>query len=222
MTARWVPVALDLSGRRVVCVGGGTVAASKLEALDGAGAQMELVSPDAVPALAEKARNGTLTWHRRTYAVGDLEDAALAIAGTADPEVNERVAADAAAKGIACVRVDAAAGSPHPGSAALPAAVRRGPLTLAVTTSGAAPSLATRIRSELDQTYDEAYGTLAALMGELRADPKIARTLATLAPEERRARWRAVLEADTLRLIRGGEETTAKEVATACLCSPSG
>lgn len=183
---------------------------------------MALISPDAVPALADKARDGALTWHRRTYAAGDLEGAALAIAGTADPEANERVAADAAVEGVACVRIDAAPGSPHPGSAALPATVRRGPLTLAVTTSGAAPALAARLRSELDRTYDEAYGNLAALMGELRADPTVAQTLAALAPEERRARWRAVLEADTLRLIRGGEETTAKEVATACLCSPSG
>ncbi len=198
------------------------MAASKLEAMTGSGAEVVLVSPEAIPALADDARSGRLTWHRRPYAIGDLDAAALAIAGTADPAINEQVAADAQSAGVLCVRVDAAPDATHAGTAALPATVRRGPLTLAVTTSGAAPALAARIRSELEQTYDSAYEDLAVLLGELRTDPEIARTLSNLPAEERRARWQAVLDTDTLRLIRGGDETTAKEVATACLCSPSG
>jgi siroheme synthase-like protein len=125
-----------------------------------------------------------------------------------------------------CVRVDRdpdAATAPRSaaGSAAFAAAVRRGPLTIAVSTGGQAPSLARLLRAELEDTYGPEYGEVAALLGELRGDPAVRRHLATLDSDGRRAAWRAIPLADILRLIRKGLVLDARELALACLSSSS-
>jgi len=219
---RWVPLAVDLAGRRVVCVGGGPVAAGKLASLEGSGAAVTLVAPDLTCDLAERVAAGGIAHEARGYAAGDLDGAALAIAATASAEVNDAVAAEAAAAGVLCVRADAAPDAAHPGDAGLMAAVRRGPVSLAVSTSGTSPALATRLRDELAARYDAAYGELAVLLGELRADPAVRAALDAVPSAERRARWQAVLDGATLPLIRGGDRQSAREEAISCLCSSSG
>lgn len=222
MTSGWVPLLVDLAGRRVVCVGGGPVAAGKLAGPREAGAEIVVVAPELDDALASAAARGALTWHARAYAPGDTDGAALVIAATASPEVNDAVAAEAAERGTPCVRTDRDPDAAHPGTAAFPATVRRGPLTIAVGTSGTAPALARWLRDELDALYPEEYGVLAQLLAEVRADPRVQACLRGVADAERRARWRTVLEADTLRLVREGYFEAAKEVAITCLCSSSG
>ncbi|MDP8970262.1 MAG: bifunctional precorrin-2 dehydrogenase/sirohydrochlorin ferrochelatase, partial [Actinomycetota bacterium] len=140
----------------------------------------------------------------------------LVIAATADEATNARVAADASARGSLCVRTDGG------GSAAFTGAVRRGALTIAVSTSGQAPALARRLRAELEQTYGPEYGDLVALLGELRRSPEVRRRLAGVSAERRGAAWRAVLDTDILNLIRSGDAQAAREVAIECLSSFSG
>ncbi len=210
------PVMVRFAGQRVVGVGGGPVAAAKLAGPLADGAAVTVIAPDAVPELT--AAPG-VTWHRRPYAgADDLDGAVLVVAATGDPAVDARVAADAAGRATLCVRADDGAG----GSAAFAATVRRGPLTLAVSTDGQAPSLARHLRAELAATYGEEYGVLAALLGELRRDPAVRAHLGTLSDAGRRAAWRSIPVADILRLIRTGSPHSAKEVASACLSSSSG
>ncbi|WP_091504258.1 MULTISPECIES: uroporphyrinogen-III C-methyltransferase [Amycolatopsis] len=99
-------VGLDLTGRRVVLVGGGTVAQRRLPRLIGAGAAVEVVSPSTTAAVGAMADAGEVVWHRRRYADGDLDGAWYALACTDDPEVNAAVCAEAERRRIFCVRAD--------------------------------------------------------------------------------------------------------------------
>jgi siroheme synthase-like protein len=216
-----VPLLVDLAGRRVVAVGAGPVAAAKTAPLLEAGADLVVVAPQAVPAIRAAAAGGRLVWHARGYAAGDLAGAFLVVAATADPAVNARVAADAAAQATFCVRTDREADAAGPGSAAMLGAVRRGQLTVAVSTGGRAPAVARHVRQELEEAFGAEYGELVALLGEVRDAPATRAHLAGLDPAARRAAWRAVPLPDILDLLRNGDFTSARELAYACLCSSS-
>lgn len=213
-----VPLTVDFTARRVVCVGAGGVAVDKALPLLDAEADLVVVAPDAEPAIRQAADAGRLRWHARPYEPDDLRDALLVIAATAQERVNDRVVADAEEQGRLCVRCG---GGTRPGTAAFPATVRRGDLTLAVSTGGASPTLARHVRAELEQQYGPEYGELAALLGEVRSAPAVREHLAALPPEQRRAAWRAVPLTDILTLLREGQAHPAKELAYACLCSSS-
>jgi uroporphyrin-III C-methyltransferase/precorrin-2 dehydrogenase/sirohydrochlorin ferrochelatase len=102
---------LRLTGRRVVIVGGGSVASRRIPALLDAGAQVHLVSPKATAALEDLAGAGRITWTARAYAEGDCQEAWLVCASTDDPAVNAAVAAEAEAQRTWCVRADDATAS---------------------------------------------------------------------------------------------------------------
>jgi len=102
-------VGLDLAGRRVVVVGGGTVAQRRLPRLVAAGAVVELISPEVTPAVEGMVDGGEVTWHARGYAAGDLDGAWYVLACTSVASVNAQVAADAEAARVFCVRADIAA-----------------------------------------------------------------------------------------------------------------
>lgn len=108
---------LDLAGRRVVLVGGGTVAQRRLPRLIGAGAAVEVVSPHVTTAVSGLVQDGELTWHQRVYTPGDLDGAWYALACTDDPAVNAAVCAEAERARVFCVRADAG----EHGSAVTPA-----------------------------------------------------------------------------------------------------
>ncbi|HUH06922.1 MAG TPA: bifunctional precorrin-2 dehydrogenase/sirohydrochlorin ferrochelatase [Egibacteraceae bacterium] len=210
-----LPLAIDLRDLPVVCVGAGRVAAGKVSALLAAGARVTVVAPQADERVQALCGSQTLRWLPRGYRDQDLDGAVLVIAATDDPATNARVAADAAAQSTLCVRVDGG------GTAEFAAVLRRGPVTVAVSTGGAAPALARRLRDQLASAVGAEYGLLADLLGQLRADPKVQTALAALPAEARAAKWRAILDTDILSLLRDGEQTTAREVATACLFSSS-
>ena len=193
------------------------MAEAKAGSLRAAGSRLEVVAPQVTTALAGMADRGELIWHRRTFDPADLDGAWFAVAATSAPEVNAQVVAAAEERRVFCVRADDATG----GTASLIAAVHRGPLLLAVSTSGRAPALASALRTELAERYGEEWGVLADVMGELRADPQVREALGHHDAVERRARWRAVIDPVILDLIRSGRRDKAKEVAAACLCSSS-
>ena len=115
---------LDLAGRRVVVVGGGSVAQRRLVGLLAAGADVEVVAPEVTPAVEAMAPE--LTWTARAYRDGDLADAWYAIACTDDPAVNAAVAAEAERARVFCVRADDAPAASASSSAVRTAAERRG------------------------------------------------------------------------------------------------
>lgn len=212
-----VPILLYPARLRVLCVGGGAVATGKVRELLDGGARVRVIAPEVSATLRAAADEGRLQWRRGRYQRDDLGDATLVIAATGAPEVNAAVAADADAAGRLCVRVD----DGPAGSAAMMGAVRRGPLVLAVATTGAAPALTRMVRRELAERYGPEHGLLADLSAELRRDPRVVAALADLDAETRRARWRRVYHPDILDLIRAGRLDQAKEAAFACLLSSS-
>jgi uroporphyrin-III C-methyltransferase/precorrin-2 dehydrogenase/sirohydrochlorin ferrochelatase len=125
-------VGLDLAGRRVVVIGGGTVAQRRLPRLVGTGAAVELISPHTTPSVSAMADAGELVWHQRRYAEGDLAGAWYALACTADPEVNAAICAEAERARVFCVRAD----SGVDGSAVTPAVGRHEGLLVGVLSGG--------------------------------------------------------------------------------------
>ena len=118
------PVNLDLSGRSVLVVGAGAVAARKVQGLIAAGARVTVVAPEAVSELAEASANGAIRWQQRTYRRGEVASYRLAVAATGDPDVNGQVHWDAEAAGVWLNAAD----DPDRCSFTLPAVVRRGDL----------------------------------------------------------------------------------------------
>ncbi|OQP05643.1 siroheme synthase [Geobacillus sp. 46C-IIa] len=147
------PVILQVRGRRAVVVGGGKVAARKIHGLLEAGAEIVMIAPEAERELQALAAEGVIVWKKKRFDRDDLAGAFLVIAATNDREVNEAVA-QAAAPGQLVNVVD----DPERCDFHVPAVVRRGPLTIAVSTEGASPAVARRIRRELEEQYGEEYG----------------------------------------------------------------
>jgi precorrin-2 dehydrogenase/sirohydrochlorin ferrochelatase len=201
MKAPDFPIALRLEGRRALVVGAGEVAEGRVRRAVEARARIHLVAPEATPALRTLAAEGRLEWSPRPYQAGDCRGAAIVLAASDDPAVNQAVAAEARALGILVNVADA----PALCDFHVPAVARRGPVTIAVSTAGEAPALAAELRARIESEIGPEYGTLARLMGRLRriapAGPPRRAALRDLialgAPEQiragdRRELWRLV------------------------------
>ena len=159
-------VAWRLAGRRVVVVGGGEVAEQKVAGLLDSGAELVVVAPDAVPGLAHLAADGALTWQRRAVSDDDVVGAALVVVATGDPGVNARVAAAARRSGALVNAVD----DPANCDVTIPALVRRGPATVAVTTDGVSPAAARFLRERLDAWLPAELEVVITAAGAARAE----------------------------------------------------
>lgn len=146
MTAELLPVFLKLAGRKVVLVGGGRVASAKLPALLAAGADLTVVAPVVSPAIDAAG----VAVARRPFAPRDLDGAWLVVAA-ATPEVNREVAAAAEARRVFVNAVD----DPASASAYTGGVLRRGGVTIAVSTEGRAPALAGLLREGLEAVLPE-------------------------------------------------------------------
>lgn len=196
---RYYPVYLDLVGRPVTVVGGGAVAEEKVEGLVAAGARVTVIAPDLCPALEDLRRQGLIAHVPRAYRPGDLAGAMLVLAERIDPDTDRRVFREAEQRGVfANVQDDV----PHCSFIA-PSIVRRGDLTVAISTSGRAPVLAVRLRQRLEKQLGpeiEPFLRLAAAVRE-----PLARQ--TPAFEERKRRWYELIDSDVLDLLRDGGDS---------------
>ncbi len=158
------PVFLRLDGRKCVIVGGGTIASRKVSDLIEAGADITVIADIPNEQIKSFAEDGEITLHRRTFESGDLNGAFLVFAATDDDEVNANIASLASKK---CVLVNAVDNPPHCDffSAAV---VKRGPLRIAVSTSGFCPAAAGTIRREIEGRYGELYGDYLVHACEMR------------------------------------------------------
>jgi uroporphyrin-III C-methyltransferase/precorrin-2 dehydrogenase/sirohydrochlorin ferrochelatase len=196
----YFPVFMDLRGQRCVVVGGGEVAARKINLLVRAGAQVRVIAPHLE--LGAREQFGQAVSHEaREYTASDLDAAVLVIAATNRRSVNAQVSSDARARGLPVNVVD----DPALCSVIVPALVDRSPVLVAIGTGGSAPVLARLLRGRLEAQLPAAYGELAALCAELRACvqaalPEVAR---------RRRFWEEVLEGEAAELVFRGERAAA-------------
>ncbi len=168
------PVVLELADRPVLVIGGGAVAERKAEGLLAAGARVTVVSPTLTGRLAAWAHGGQVRWMKASYRRGDLAGYALVFVATDDGEVNAEVAGEARARGIWVNAAD----DPGRSDFILPAVLRRGPLTVAVSTSGRCPALSRMIREQLEEYFVDEFTTLAHKASAARRDLREGRMLA--------------------------------------------
>ena len=154
------PIFLDLSGRRCVVVGGGEVANRKARKLLQARSRVVVISPE----IGAELESVAVEVHRRPYREGDLEGAYLAFAATNAREVNAAVAREAKERGVPVNVAD----SPSEGDFALPSTLRRGRLQVAISTGGASPTLARRIRGELEEAFGPEWADIVEELGSAR------------------------------------------------------
>jgi siroheme synthase-like protein len=204
---------LRLKGRRCVVVGGGDVGLEKVEGLLACDGEVTLVAPDAVPALEALAREGSIRWERRQYRSSDLDGTFLVIAATSDSETNIRVYEDGERRAMLVNVVDV----PPLCNFILPAIFRSGPLAIAISTSGASPALAKRMRTEIAEEYGEPYARLAELLNDVRGWAKA--TLPTY--QDRKAFFESIVngEPDPVELLRRGNERAVRDLITAAKTS---
>jgi precorrin-2 dehydrogenase len=201
---------LKLSGRRCLVVGGGDVGLEKVEGLLACDADVTLIAPDAHPALREYADEGSIRWERRPYAgAEDLDGALMAIAATGDSEVNIGVSEDAEARSMLVNVVDV----PPLCNFILPAIVRSGPLAIAISTAGASPALAKRMKREIADAFGEPYARLAVILNDARGWAKA--TLPTY--QDRKQFFEGIVNGspDPVELVREGRERELIELIEA-------
>ncbi|HEX3976478.1 MAG TPA: bifunctional precorrin-2 dehydrogenase/sirohydrochlorin ferrochelatase [Solirubrobacteraceae bacterium] len=200
---------LRLKGRRCVVVGGGDIGLEKVEGLLACDADVTLVAPHAHPALCEMADEGSIRWERREYEPGDLDGCLIAIAATDDTDVNIRVFDDAERRAMLVNVVDV----PPLCNFILPAIVRTGPLAVAISTAGASPALAKRMKREIAELFGEPYADLAVLLNDARGWAK--GTLPTY--QDRKEFFESIVngDPDPIGLLRAGRAGEVRELIEA-------
>ncbi len=158
------PVSLEITDKLCVVVGGGSVAERKVLGLLTAGAQVRVISPQLTQIIAELADDGRIEWLERGYEQGDLVGALLVFAATDSREVQEAVVREAGRAGQLVNVID----EPASCSFQVPAVIRRGDLTLTVSTGGKSPAVAAMVRRTLAESFGEEYSQLLDLMSRLR------------------------------------------------------
>lgn len=160
------PAFIDLENRPVLVVGGGTVAERKVETLLEAGALVTVVSPEITKQLQDYANGKRITVRQRGFISSDIDGVALVISATDDPSTQTEVASIAASKNILVNTVD----KPELCTFIVPAILRRGDVTVAISTSGKSPSLAAELRVRLDRVLTDEFARTATVLGAVRQE----------------------------------------------------
>ncbi len=172
------PLFLKLENRPCLVVGAGTIAEGKIAGLLEAEATLRVVAPQATPQIHSWAKEKKLDLHQREFEPKDLQGMFLVVAATSNAPLHEQIFAEARRRSVLCNVVDV----PHLCDFYYPAVVRRGPLQIAISTSGESPALAQRLRKELEIQFGPEYEAWVTALGEARAE--IAKR--DLAPEDRK------------------------------------
>lgn len=191
---QYYPIFLDLNTHPCLVIGGGLVAERKVESLLQARAQVTVISPTLTPRLQSWAADHAITVHERLYRPGDLSGFALVFAATHDEELHRRVAAEARAAGVLLNVVD----RPALCSFIVPAVISQGDLTLAISTGGASPALAKKIRLTLEQSFGPEYDVALRLLARVRE--WVAQSGLTI--EERQRLFTALVDSPLLDYLR--------------------
>lgn len=201
-TVKTFPIGLNLNEKRCVVLGGGQVAERRIHALLECGARVKVISPTLTPRLARWAKTAKLTHVARRYRYGDLKHAFLCIAATSDRAVNKQVWREGKANGVLVNTVDDMAHS----NFIVPAILKRGDLTIAISTGGTSPALAARIKEELAAQFGREYQDLLQILRDVRPRLKVEMDHA-----KRRRFADAVFDSDIWSLLKKGQRVAAQE-----------
>ncbi len=160
----YYPIYLDIKNRNCLVVGGGAVAARKVETLAKCGAIVMVVSPDFTESLYEMEEHSAITLICRPYESSDLEEKFLVIGATNNEALNRKISADAEKRNMLCNIADV----PEICNFILPSVISRGDFSIAISTSGRSPAFAKKLRKDLEKIFGEEYACFLTLMGEVR------------------------------------------------------
>ena len=198
---KFLPVFMNVRDQRCLVVGGGEVAARKVELIRRAQAKVTVIAPQLCDALAELVHKGHITHCATNFTAADLAAYALVIAATDDPSANRQVSEAARAQRIPVNVVD----QPDLCTFIMPSIIDRSPIVIAVSSGGTSPVLARLLRARLETFVPAAYGRLAALVERFRADVK-AKLKTT---RERRRFWEKILQGPVAEMLLTGQERAA-------------
>ena len=198
---------LKLKGRRCVVVGGGEIGLEKVEGLLACDGDVTLIAPEANAELEQLAREGSIRWEQREYAgASDLEGVFIVIACTDSTDTNIAIYEDAERRAMLVNIVDV----PPLCNFILPAIVRTGPLAIAISTAGASPALAKRMKREVSDLFGEEYAQLAVMLNDVRGWAK--GTLPTY--QDRKSFFEGIVngEPDPIDLLRAGDTDAVRDL----------
>ena len=196
----YFPIYLDMSRRRCLVIGGGAVAERKIAALLETGAEVTVLAPDVTDAVAGLSKQNAIRFTARCYEDGDLDGFELAFVATDDPQVNAAVYREGRSRGVWVNSAD----DPARCDFILPSVLRRGDLTVAVSTGGTSPALARTVREELELYFTQEYESLAKLAAEVREE--LSNRSITVPFET----WRRALSGEVRQLLMHSDFTRAK------------
>jgi precorrin-2 dehydrogenase/sirohydrochlorin ferrochelatase len=205
----YYPAILDLAGRNALVVGAGRVGEGKIRGLLAAGARVRVVSLEATEEVRSWAREGRIELHLRPYESEDLGDRFLVIAATEREETNKRVSGDAEARQMLCNVVDV----PDLCNFILPSIMRRGDLAIAVSTAGASPALARKLRLSLEASHGEEYALSLELLGSLREELKQRYP----DPRDRKVLFERIVYSDLIEMVRAGNTEAIESLVKRCI-----
>ncbi len=200
----YYPIFLNLDKKKALVVGGGQVAQRKVETLLEFDASVTVVSRDLTPTLREWADQGKIEYAGTTFKEELLNGIFIVISATDDSQLNHQVSVFAQARGLLINAVD----QPEDCNFIVPAIIRRGDLQVAVSTSGKSPTLARKIRKELEHHFGEEYEKMLLLMGKVREW-----ILSRKMPQEKNRRlFHQLVESDMMQAIEGGDRKRGEEI----------
>jgi siroheme synthase-like protein len=200
---------LKLRARKCLVVGAGEIGLEKVEGLLACDGDVTLVAPEAGPELTQLALEGSIKWEQREYTSADLEGAFMVIACTDDTDINIGIYEDAERRAMLVNVVDV----PPLCNFILPAIVRTGPLAIAISTAGASPALAKRMKAEVSELFGEEYAQLAIMLNDVRGWAK--GTLPTY--QDRKAFFEGIVNGtpDPIALLREGDAGAVRDLIEA-------
>ncbi len=196
---KYYPAFINLKNKKVVVVGGGRVAERKALSLIKAGADVSVISPTVTARIAKLKASGNLTHIKRHYKKGDLKDAFIVIAGTSSKETNKKISQDAA---LLTNVIDV----PSEGNFIVPSLIRRGPLTIAISTEGASPAISKAIRREMENLYNAEFARYLRFVESIRK-----RAIKEISSDKKRVKFLKFVASD--KIIRTLRKKGFKEVS---------
>ena len=199
------PAFIDLENRPVLVVGGGIIAERKVETLLEAGALVTVVSPQITEQLDAYGQSNRISVRQRGFIPSDVDGVSLVISATDDPTTQTEVASIAASKNVLVNTVD----KPELCSFIVPAILRRGDITIAISTSGKSPSLAAELRARLDRVLTEEFARTANVLGAVRQE--VHRQFA--GSDDRKRVFDSIIGSGIIEWIAGCDDAAALERA---------